>query len=88
MTLTYEVLPEVTPYGAITSEGTGGSTVLQVPVFLSEPSAESVTVDWATVDDQVGSGLAAAGSDFVAAEGTVTFDPGRDGGVRVHRDPR
>ncbi len=40
-------------------------------VSLNEPSATTVTVAWATR-----AGTAAPGSDFVAASGTVTFDPG------------
>ncbi|MET0551964.1 MAG: Calx-beta domain-containing protein [Vicinamibacteria bacterium] len=40
-------------------------------VTLSAPSAEPVTVDYATVDD-----TARAGTDYVAASGTLTFPPG------------
>ncbi len=38
---------------------------------LSNPSALTATVDWATSD-----GTATAGSDYTAANGTVTFNPG------------
>jgi chitinase len=48
---------------------------LQVPVSLSNPSAEPVTVDWSTLDTG-GSGVATAGVDYEAASGTVTFAPG------------
>ena len=76
VTLTYEVRHSITPYGAIAVEDSGTPTTIQVPVFLSPPSTETVTVDWATVDGQSGPGLASSGSDFVDASGTVTFAPG------------
>ena len=41
------------------------------PVTLSAPSEQVVTVGFATED-----GTAAAGSDYVATEGTLTFQPG------------
>jgi hypothetical protein len=40
-------------------------------VTLSGPSAETVTVDWATSD-----GTASAGSDYAGANGTLVFVPG------------
>lgn len=51
-----------------------GNSVLTPMVFivsLNEPSATTVTVAWATR-----AGTAVPGSDFAAASGTVTFDPG------------
>lgn len=51
-------------------EGDEGSTLLTFEVTLSEPSAEPVTVDFATAD-----GAANAGTDYQAAAGTVTFAP-------------
>ncbi|MBX3011388.1 MAG: Ig-like domain-containing protein [Caldilineaceae bacterium] len=42
-----------------------------ITVVLDTPSAEVVTVDYATSD-----GTATAGSDYTAATGTVTFNPG------------
>lgn len=50
------------------SEGDEGSKTLQVPVVLSWLSASEVKVDWTTLN-----GTAQAGSDFVAASGTLTF---------------
>ncbi|MYD84926.1 MAG: hypothetical protein F4Y14_01285, partial [Acidobacteria bacterium] len=41
------------------------------PVTLSAPSEQAVTVAFTTAD-----GTAAAGSDYVAADGTLTFEPG------------
>ena len=59
----------------ISSEGDSGSTFWNLPVTLSSPSGFPVTIDWATVD-ATGSGLAKSGADFVAASGTLTFQPG------------
>jgi chitinase len=65
----------VLPGSASVAEGNSGTANLVVPVTLSEPSTETVTVDWVT-------GPAGAppradpASDFTAASGTVTFAPG------------
>lgn len=53
-------------------EGTGENRVLEFTVTLSAESTGTVTVDYATV-----SGTAAAGEDFIAASGTLTFEPGQ-----------
>ncbi len=68
--------PVVTP-GAVGvwDEGDSGSTSWDLPVTLSNPSDVPVSIDWATVDTLTNP-LAHAGSDFVAASGTVTFQPG------------
>ena len=50
---------------------TEGAGTAQVAVGLSAASGKTVTVDWATADDS-----AVAGSDYTAASGTLTFDPG------------
>jgi hypothetical protein len=69
--------PAVTPYGVLVSpEGDAGSSTWQLPVFLSEPLAEPVTIEYRTVDGQTEPGLASSGSDFVSTSGTVTFAPG------------
>ena len=49
----------------------GAGVTAQVAVGLSAASGRTVTVDWATADDS-----AVAGSDYTAASGTLTFDPG------------
>ncbi len=49
-----------------------GSTVVDVPVVLSWPSAASVSVNFATVN-----GTAIAGTAYTAASGTLTFAPGQ-----------
>jgi len=52
-------------------EGQSGKSSISFSVILSHPSAIApVTVDWTTTP-----GTAAAGSDYVAASGTVTFAP-------------
>jgi probable HAF family extracellular repeat protein len=62
--------PSVSVGTASVVEGdTGKARTLQFPVTLSEPSTATVSVDYALVAD----GSASAGSDFVAASGTVTF---------------
>ena len=59
-------------------EGNRGTTALQVPVTLSNASAQTVTVPWFTA---YGSGapdnMAVPGGDYQAASGTVTFNPGQ-----------
>ena len=70
--------PVVTPLGFLVSEeGDDGTTTWQLPVRLSTASSEPVTVSWSTVDDATGAGLAGAGTDFVAASGTIEFAPGQ-----------
>ena len=53
-------------------EGNSGQTDMTFTVSLSNPSAQAVSVGYATAD-----GTATAGSDYVAASGTVSFDPGQ-----------
>ena len=52
-------------------EGNSGSTAFVFAVTVSGSPLSTVTVDWATAP-----GTASAGSDFLAASGTVTFNPG------------
>ena len=53
------------------TEGDSGTTPATFTVSLSAASGKTVTVDYATQD-----GTADAGSDYRAASGTLTFDPG------------
>ncbi len=53
------------------AEGNSGTTLASFPVSLSPASSGSVTVSYATAN-----GTAAAGSDFTAASGTLTFAAG------------
>lgn len=65
--------PTVTIDNTSVHEGDTGTTELEFPVRLSEPSAETVTVGWATSSgDQPEVGV-----DYQAASGTVTFAPGQ-----------
>jgi hypothetical protein len=63
--------PALTIADAATAEGDSATKVLSFPVTLSAVSTKPVTVSFATAD-----GTATAGSDYVAASGTLTFDPG------------
>ncbi|HVK07525.1 MAG TPA: SdrD B-like domain-containing protein, partial [Gemmataceae bacterium] len=53
------------------NEGNSGTTPMTFTVTLTGATAVAATVDWATSD-----GTAAAGSDYLAASGTVTINPG------------
>jgi hypothetical protein len=52
-------------------EGNSGTKVFSFPVTLSNPSVQTVTVDYSTADS-----TALAGSDYVATSGTLVFTPG------------
>src|SRR4030095_6194336 len=54
-----------------TTEGNAGTKVLNFTVTLSAASSLPVSVDYATAN-----GTATAGSDYVATNGTLTFNPG------------
>ncbi|HEX9000675.1 MAG TPA: choice-of-anchor Q domain-containing protein, partial [Blastocatellia bacterium] len=53
------------------AEGNAGTSTATFNVTLSAASAQTVTVQFATAN-----GTATAGSDYVAASGTLTFNPG------------
>ncbi|MCM2258315.1 MAG: S8 family serine peptidase, partial [Vicinamibacteria bacterium] len=66
------------------SEGNAGTTTATFTVTLAVASASTVTVDYATSN-----GTASAGSDYAAASGTLTFNPGitsQTFGVTVNGD--
>jgi len=67
--------PTVTPGGVVIWEGDSGSTVVSVPVTLSEPVSQEVTIEW-TTGDTPSPGIATEGVDFAADSGQVTFAPG------------
>ncbi len=70
-------VPVVLPGHGEVVEGNAGTTVLEVPVTLSIPSAEVVTVDWVPVFlPQWTFPAAEPGVDYAAGSGTVTFPPG------------
>lgn len=77
--------PAVVPGTASVDRGASGTTVLQVPVTLSNPSLLPVTVQWTTHDV-----TAVAPADYVAASGSLTFAPGelaKSVPVTVEGDP-
>jgi peptidoglycan/xylan/chitin deacetylase (PgdA/CDA1 family) len=64
--------PAVGADDAAVEEGAAGTArAVQIPVRLSAPSGRTVTVGFTTVD-----GTAAAGDDYVATSGTLTFAAG------------
>lgn len=52
------------------TEGNAGTSVAGFTVSLSNPSSQAITVNYATTDTTT-----TAGSDYVTASGTLTFDP-------------
>jgi hypothetical protein len=63
--------PQVSIDNVTLTEGNSGTKAFPFTVSLTEPSGKTVTVDYATTD-----GTAAAGSDYAAAAGSLTFAPG------------
>ena len=64
-----------------TPEGDTGTTALTIPVRLNFASPDPVTVHWATAPTLANPGqdpreFATANADYVATEGTLTFNPG------------
>ena len=69
--------PTVLPGVGSVVEGNSGTTVLQVPVTLSNASAQTVMVLWSTAYGPGAPGyMAVPGADYQASSGTVTFNPG------------
>ncbi|MCC7263932.1 MAG: T9SS type A sorting domain-containing protein [Candidatus Latescibacteria bacterium] len=52
------------------AEGNGGAAVVSFPVTLSNPSSQTLSVEYLTTD-----GSAQAGSDYVGDAGSLSFDP-------------
>jgi Ca2+-binding RTX toxin-like protein len=67
-----EPTPSVSIGDAVVIEGNSGTSSAIFIVTLSEPSGRTIMLDYTSVD-----GTAAAGSDFSAASGTLTFTPGQ-----------
>lgn len=63
--------PSISINNATLSEGNSGTSSAAFTVTLSNASSQTITVNFATADVS-----AAAGSDYVAASGTLTFTPG------------
>lgn len=66
-----DVLPSFSIADVTVNEGNSGSANVNVTVTASAPNAQIMTVAFATAN-----GTATAGSDYVAASGTLTFNPG------------
>jgi hypothetical protein len=78
-------IPAVSVSDASVTEGDAGDTTLSFDVTLSQISAGTATVHYATADDTA----TIVDGDYDAASGTVTFDPGEDAkqvDVTVHGD--
>lgn len=65
-------LPGITIGDASISEGNAGTATLSFNVTLSASSAQTVKVNYQTMDD-----MAVSTSDYVATSGTLTFTPGQ-----------
>jgi N-acetylneuraminic acid mutarotase len=79
-----DAAPTLSIGNATVVEGNTSSTGATFTVTLSWPSADTVTVDFAT-----GNSSAQAGSDFTPAAGTLTFTPGETAqtiAIDVHGD--
>ena len=66
-----DALPTLAAAGCSVTEGNNGSTPCTFTLTLAPASGRTVTVDYATAD-----GSAAAGADYTAVAGIVTFPPG------------
>jgi chitinase len=75
-TITNDDHATVVPGGAAVPEGNSGTVALNVPLTLSNPSTQTITVQWFT-GPAGPAPRADPATDFVAASGTVTFDPGQ-----------
>src|SRR5581483_8422445 len=71
-TITDDDQPAVSIGNVTANEGNSGTTSFTFAVTLSAPSANTVTVDYATFD-----GSATAPGDYAATSGTLTFSPGQ-----------
>ncbi len=70
--------PTAVPGVATVLEGDDGTTTLEVPVTLSTASDQTVTATWSTLVVPGAPGdQADALTDYVAASGTVSFEPGQ-----------
>jgi large repetitive protein len=80
-----DAIPQISVHDASVLEGDAGDSTLSFDVTLSQISAGTVTVGFATSDDTA----TIVDGDYDAATGTVTFDPGDDTkqiDVTVHGD--
>jgi hypothetical protein len=64
-------IPTIFVHEPFIAEGNSGTTQASFLVRLSNPTSQTVTLDYATSNDD-----ATAGSDYIAASGSLTFAPG------------
>lgn len=64
--------PQIRIDHIVVTEGNSGTRPATFTISLSNPSTQTVTVDYATADAQ-----AQAGSDYIATSGTLSFAPGQ-----------
>src|ERR1051326_1645221 len=64
-------IPAITINDVSVTEGNSGTTSANFTVSLSNPSSQTIMVDYATANV-----TATAGSDYAASSGTLTFTPG------------
>jgi hypothetical protein len=70
--------PRVVPGGATAREGDAGATTLQIPLTLSNPTTQPVSVPWKTVRVEGASAFQAEpDSDYTPTSGVATFAPGQ-----------
>ena len=77
--LTWAPVVVAAPGADVVIEGDTGTVTMQIPVTLSAPAAQPVTLAWETLFLPGWAGLegyAEPPGDYVAASGTVTFTPG------------
>ena len=67
-----DALPAISINDVSVTEGTSGTTTATFTVSLTATSSQTVTVNYATAGN-----TATSGTDFVAANGTLTFTPGQ-----------
>ena len=68
--------PLITPGIVVIWEGDTGSQVVSVPVTLSEPVSQEVSIEWTTADTGA-PGIATEAVDFAVDSGTLVFAPGQ-----------
>jgi Calx-beta domain len=64
--------PSISVRDAVVVEGNAGTTQATFVVALSDPTSQSVSFSFA-----ISNGTAAAGSDYIATSGALTFAPGK-----------
>lgn len=68
----------IIPQQAIHTEGNASTKPILATIYLSEPSAKPVTVEYSTIGAIGGNGFTAtSGSDFIFQQKRVTFAPGQ-----------